>query len=208
MVSEESPESIPNLEDDRVNQILFSNWVGGGDDYNLSYDHLFEQYKLYVGTAEANSDRRQIANGFFLTLNTALLAFVGLMVSASEQSQEQDSIILRAFGSTVSEESDQRSFVPILSAVIVGISICYIWIRLIGAYRNLNSGKFDVIHRLERRLPAAIFEAEWEALGKGEESRIHRPFTHVETLIPKVFGTLYLVLGVWQTLSALGLIAL
>jgi hypothetical protein len=46
-----------------------------GDDYN---DHLFEQYKMFVESVEKTSDRRQHANDYFITINTALIALIGL----------------------------------------------------------------------------------------------------------------------------------
>ena len=50
-------------------------------------------------------------------------------------------------------------------------------------------GKFDVIHALERKLPAQMFAAEWVALGRGEDPKIYRPFTKVESTIAE---------GVWS----------
>lgn len=48
-------------------------------DYGEKYfPHLFEQYKLYVESAEKISDRRQNANNYFLTINTALISFLGI----------------------------------------------------------------------------------------------------------------------------------
>lgn len=53
------------------------------DDYQA---HLLEQYKLYVGMADKISERRQSANSYFLSLNTALLGFVGYMNSIGVKS--------------------------------------------------------------------------------------------------------------------------
>ena len=47
---------------------------GYGPNYQ---NHLMELYKFYAGTADAVSTRRQSANAFFLTLNTALIALIG-----------------------------------------------------------------------------------------------------------------------------------
>src|SRR5215211_423888 len=52
------------------------------DKYGGEYqNHLLEQYKLYVQMADKISERRQSANSFFLTINTALIAFLGLVAS-------------------------------------------------------------------------------------------------------------------------------
>lgn len=48
-------------------------------EYGNNYKpHLFEQYKLYIQSAEKISDRRQNANNYFITINTALISFLGL----------------------------------------------------------------------------------------------------------------------------------
>ena len=48
-------------------------------DYGNNYkEHLFEQYKLYVESIEKTSDRRQHANNYFITINTALISLIGL----------------------------------------------------------------------------------------------------------------------------------
>src|SRR5215470_12970220 len=39
--------------------------------------HLLEQYKLYVEMADRVSQRRLTTNSYFLSINTAILAFVG-----------------------------------------------------------------------------------------------------------------------------------
>jgi hypothetical protein len=44
-----------------------------GDKY---IEHLLEQYKIYVGSAEKISEQRQKANEFFLAVNTALVAIL------------------------------------------------------------------------------------------------------------------------------------
>jgi hypothetical protein len=51
-------------------------------EYGEQYqNHLLEQYKLYVQMADKISERRQSANNFFLTVSTAVLAFLGLVVT-------------------------------------------------------------------------------------------------------------------------------
>lgn len=43
--------------------------------------HLLDQYKLYVEMADRISARRQTANSYFLSINTALVGFVGYITS-------------------------------------------------------------------------------------------------------------------------------
>lgn len=128
-------------------------------------EHLWNQYKLYVEGADKISDRRQKANEFFLTINTALLGFLGLKFI-----QSAFIITLVCFGA---------------------ISLCYYWYRLIVSYKNMNGGKFKVIHQIEKNLPLSLYDFEWEMLGRGENKKLYLPFTHIELKIPLVFITLY-----------------
>ena len=51
-------------------------------EYGEAYQaHLLEQYKLFVESADRISQLRQQANRFFLTINTALLAVLGGILS-------------------------------------------------------------------------------------------------------------------------------
>ena len=143
---------------------------------------LFEQYKLIVGTSEALVSRRQQVNTFFLSVNSIILATIGLLIRENAASN----IVGPAF-------------------VILGMSgmiLCFAWSRMILSFRQLNRGKFDVIHALEHRLPARIFAAEWDALGRGEDPSKYKPFTKTESWFPMIMGGLELVvfvvgIGLW-----------
>lgn len=117
--------------------------------------------------ADRVSSRRQTANSYFLTINTALLGFVGYV--------------------TVKETGD---YVWLLG--LVGTLLCYFWFRLIRSYRDLNSAKFLVVHQIEKRLPISPYDAEWEAMGRGNNPKLYKPLTHIETAVPWVFATLHL----------------
>lgn len=140
---------------------------------------LLEQYKLFVGTSESLVSRRQGENRFFLTGNTLVLGAIGLFL------RDPSNATLRA--------------VSVIGLSITGVILAVSWFRMIRSYGQLNRGKFKVIHELERQLPAAIFDAEWVALGEGERSKVYRPFTSVEQGIPVAFGILHvaaLILGI------------
>lgn len=76
---------------------------------------------------------------------------------------------------------------------LVGLLVAIAWFMLIRAYRALNTGKFKVIHELEARLPARLFDLEWEFLRRGEGWQ-YTPLTHMEQYIPIAFGIFYLAL--------------
>jgi len=144
--------------------------------YGNEYEkHLFEQYQLYIEGAEKISDRRQNANNYFITINTALITLLGL----SFQVNFLDSLVW------------MRSLISGL-----GIVICIIFWFLLRSYKQLNTGKFKVIHEIEKQLPLALYDYEWKILGEGKDEKKYYPFSHVELLIPWVSGLLYLILGI------------
>lgn len=71
--------------------------------------------------------------------------------------------------------------------------LCYAWYRLIQSYKGLNSGKFKVIHAIEQYLPISPYDAEWEALGRGKNSKLFLSFHKVEMIVPFVFFALHFV---------------
>jgi hypothetical protein len=76
---------------------------------------------------------------------------------------------------------------------LAGIAISFMWYRLIRSYRDLNSAKFQVLHQIEKKLPISPFDAEWEAVGRGKNSKLYLPFTNIEVGIPWVFLLLHVV---------------
>ncbi len=131
---------------------------------------LMDQYKLYVEMADRISARRSLANTFFLTLNTAVFAAVGLFWR------------------------DPPAAPPLLAVFPVAVLAlqCLVWFWTIRSYRQLNAGKWAVVGALERRLPASPWwSAEWAALGRGEDPARYWPLTHLEQWVPLLFALAY-----------------
>lgn len=142
----------------------------------LYHQHLFEQYQLYVESADHISQRRSSTNSFLLTVNASLVTLYGI---ASQ---------LRAVAAW-------HLLVP-----MAGILVCIAWFSLVENYRNLNSVKFQVIHALEKKLPASLYDFEWKLLEKGR-GHVYKPVTHIEQWIPVVFALLYIGLIVYSFVS-------
>lgn len=141
--------------------------------------HLFDQYKLAVEMADRVSARRMQANTFFLAVNTGVLTVFANLV--------KDKVI--------------SGFVGALPIVAL-LALCYVWWRIVRSYRQLNSGKYDVILAIEDLLPLAPYAAEWVALGQGKEPKRYLPLTHIEHWVPILFGFLYLVMLVAVLVAA------
>jgi hypothetical protein len=132
---------------------------------NKATQQYLELYKLAVEMADRVSARRATANAFFLTVNTALLAFVS--------SGSLDMLWLVA---------------------LAGMALSGTWWVLLKSYRNLNAAKFSVITEMENNLDAKIFGDEWKRLKENRaQGRLARyaEFGAVERLVPLIFAVLY-----------------
>lgn len=105
-----------------------------GGDYDAA---VVEQWKTCVETANSITEKRNVANGIFITVNTALFAVITF-------SLDYRNILLAA----------------------VGIIICVLWIQLLDNYKRLNEAKYDIINEIEAMLPLSPFKAEWTRLCK------------------------------------------
>lgn len=146
-------------------------------------DHLIEQYKLYVEMADRVSTRRAQTNRFYISLLSGLLALLSIVVTR-EVFNGILSVIFVAVG-------------------ILGIVLCFLWYINICAYRQLNSGKFKVIHEMEQRLPFPAYEREWVILGKGKESKKYLKLTRIEQCVPFALAIPYLLLLIYSILHCL-----
>ncbi|MDM8557862.1 hypothetical protein [Candidatus Parabeggiatoa sp. HSG14] len=158
-----------------------------GSDYRA---HYLEMYKLYVEMADRISTRRQSANSFFLTINSAIIAVLGYV---------QFGVYLGAKLGV--EQAQTNDFYWIIS--VLGMILCVIWFQLVRSYKQLNSAKYEVIHHIEQRLPIAPYDAEWEAVDRGKNSHLYKPFTHIEVKIPWIFFVLNLAVFLKVSLSYL-----
>lgn len=130
-----------------------------GGDYHAQCAQL---YKTYVEMADRISQRRQAANSFFLSVNTAIIGAISYLVARP------------------------ADYLWLLS--LSGIVLCATWTFTIGSYRRLNSAKFEVIQAIEKRLALAPYTAEWAALSTRERGRRHLTLTAVEWGVPVVFA--------------------
>lgn len=157
---------------------------------------ILSLYKTAVEMADRTSARRAGANSFFLTLNTALAAVVGIVSSARKPSSQGNLPTFDAFG--------------LVLTAAAGIVLAFTWRALLRYYRRLNGAKFDVINKIEESLPVKPYTDEWEILhprskesGKSSEwgrwwrKKVHhREATVVEQVVPLVFVAIYVALAI------------
>ena len=146
--------------------------------------HLLEQYKLCVQMADKISSRRCSANNFFLSVNTLFLTAIGIL-------------------SKLGFEFSLFNISWIIIVSFSGILLCWTWLVTIRCYRNLNEAKFEIINRIEEKLPVKAFETEWALLTGERKTDKYPHLTRVERWVPRIFSFLYLVLIFLVFLSTL-----
>lgn len=139
-----------------------SEWKKPSADQNV-----LEIYKMVVEMADRVSQRRQSANSFYLTVNTAIIG------GAAYLSQSQ-------FGD-----------IGTLAVSLAGIVICFLWVRTVTSYKSLNAAKFEVITALEEHLPVSPYKDEWGILHVDGARKKYNPFYKTEILVPAVFGVVH-----------------
>jgi hypothetical protein len=132
-------------------------------------DHVLEQYKLYVELADRAAQRRNAATTGWIPL---LLNIVVALVTVSAASQ--------ALG---------RGGQAVLT--LLGILICLSWFQDERRYRALAVAKYAVIARLEKQLPFALEEAEWQELQSEANAGY---FPRVVVPLPIVFAFMHLAI--------------
>lgn len=134
---------------------------------------LLEIYKLHAELADSVSKQRVAANRFYILVYSAL------------------AVLFSAF-------LQRKNGVPIgwfmVGFGVFGVLLAIAWCIVICSFRQLNRGKFKVLHELEEKLAYPFFKREWDLLTKGTGRKNYRRLTRVETLVPIIFGGCFAVL--------------
>lgn len=138
----------------------------------LGNAELFEQYKLFQQTSEMLVDRRQTVNNFYVSLNTFVTTFLGIIIGFVETSNKG---------------------IVIGVAAIAGIVMNYSWINILKSYGILNASKIKVINLIEKKLPLRLYDVEWEVMDDKLNRKKYIPFTESEMIVPKIFISLYVL---------------
>jgi hypothetical protein len=112
------------------------------------------------------SARRGSANGFFLTIQTTLVALLAV-------------------------PGIKRGWI-----VVAGIILAGAWWLLLRSYRDLANAKWAAIEKIERRMPAQPFIEEWEMLKRDPGTWWRPGYAELgcaERMVPVVFAGLFIV---------------
>lgn len=144
---------------------------------------LLEQYKFYAQTSSDVSDRRLRTNRFYVSLLSGILVVFPFTLDLGNP--------------------NPISLMLMFTIGFVGTVVAVVWFFNILSYKQLNSGKFEVIHDMEDELPYPCFRREWEILEEGKD--FNRYLTHwkVERIVPGLVAIPYLGLMVFALVQLL-----
>ena len=133
---------------------------------------ILEQYKSLVDDVGNIGTRYATANGFYLSVLTALLgvlAYVG-----------------------TGKDLDRTTYPMVALVAVFAIAICWIWSKTIEFYGKLFKGKFTVLKELGGQLAVNVYQREDdEVYGKGA-----KPLTEHEARVPLLLGGFFVIVAV------------
>ena len=145
--------------------------VRNAEEYGNTYQtHLLEQYKVVIQGIDYTSKWKHIVNNYFLTINTILLAAIGLSAARDQ----------------VSMPAVTHEIVP-----VIGVFIAIAWWVTVRGYNDVLEAKFSILHCVEEHLPLALYKTEWEIL-KAFHKNPNR-LARVDASVPLIFSALYLL---------------
>lgn len=146
-------------------------------------DAAARQYQVYVEKAEEIFTRRGQAHQFYMSLNTAIVGGITTIVGASY------------LGFEGVESLNLSAIAPVFGVLcVLGALICWNWFRVLGAYSKVLSGKYPQIHAMEKRMPFAPFDGEWQKMS-GDKWLKGPGISIVERRLPLTFIGFYILVA-------------
>ena len=102
----------------------------------MKESYKFEQYKMFVESAEKNSEKRINQNNLYLTINILFISYILV-------------------------KDIELKFLILLSSI--GIVVCIIWYLTIGNYSKRNKIKYDIINEMETEF-GSLYKEEWKRI--------------------------------------------
>ena len=148
----------------------------------------FNEYKLFSERTGKLSERRQTASQTYLTVNTAILGVLALLVKDAG---------FRGWGLVLAS-------VPLF---LVGVVACCVWHKIIGDFKQIIGWHYGQLRDMEQDMPESgeLYSKEWEQFFKPRQGTERYGFSRLEAWLPRLLLGLYVLYGVGMTLAtALG----
>ena len=143
---------------------------------------LLEIYRLHADLADRVSQRREGANRLYVSVLAGMVTFLAVSMRFGTGNVPSD-LMLGAAG-------------------IFGALLSLSWFVVLRSYRQLNSGKFKALHKLEARLAFQFFKTEWDLLAEGRDRNRYWKLSVVETGLPGIFFVLFVTLALFSFASS------
>lgn len=137
---------------------------------NADGTKLMQIYLHYASQTEKFIERRDATSRYFLTINSTLVAILGVALNLSGDGQQ----------------------IWLASLAVAGVLICVLWWWIVRTYSILTGVRLDVIQRMEKNLPASPYTDESNE-AESPKTRGYRSISKLESLVPWVFVIIYAV---------------
>lgn len=140
----------------------------------MTHDILLDQYKLFSTTAENLINRRQNANSFYISANTAIITIGGTIFA------------LGSDGDLI------WKLIVVLALTIPGVLLNISWKNILQAYYINNQAKMRILSLIEKKLSVSLYDAEWKVMKSKFSKNKYISFTDSEKALPKIFIVFYI----------------
>ena len=139
----------------------------------------FREYELFSQRAQHMSERRQNASRTYLTVNTAILGILALLLR--DAGLEGWELVVAS--------------IPLF---LVGILACLIWLKIIVQFKELIGWRYQELRAMESDMPDSyqVYTNEWDKFFKPRDGKDRFSFSRLEAWLPRLFIGLYVVYGI------------
>lgn len=140
-----------------------------------------DEYKILLERVDRLVDRRQAATNTYLTVNTAIVGAISLVIL-----NRPDPLL------------EWQQQIAVLLLLVVGVVACDLWRRLVLQYSTLIGWWFERLRELEDVLPGSskLLTREYHDLYLEQKGRVRVGLTRYETGLTWAFVALYLTFGI------------
>lgn len=166
----------------RIGELLVPRLLFGGNAAATQDPSVIaNQYGLMVQSCEALNERRQTVITMYLGATSALMAGIGVLVSSADKV----GTVFAALG--------------IVVLAVLGIALSFNWWRTVTSYGTLSRAKWKVVGALETRMPARIFDTEWQVL----EAKRYTSTTEMDKQTAILFLSLFVIFSLLAAVVAI-----
>jgi len=135
-----------------------------------------DEYKFAYSVVDSLINRRQATTTFYLSVNTGILAVIGLLI--------KDAQLIQVW-----------LIISLIILLVAGMLACWIWFNLLKQYEALINWWYSRLRELEVSFPnsSQLITREYKDLYQKNSSSAKLGMTRRECLITYIFFALYLV---------------